>query len=162
MMVKCAESILPKASFGGLGLNLIFHLLKREIYFQQIWLEFEYPRFHLVSSVTQLCPTLCDPMNRSIPGLPVHHQLLEFTWTHVHWLSDAIQSSHPLLSPSPPTLNLFQHQGLFNESVVCIKWPKYCSFSFSISLSNEYSGLISLRIDWFDLLVVQETLKSLL
>ena len=113
MMVKCAESILPKASFGGLGLNLIFHLLKREIYFQQIWLEFEYSRFHLVSSVTQLCPTLCDPMNRSIPGLPVHHQLLEFTWTHVHWLSDAIQSSHPLLSPSPSTLNLSQNQGLF-------------------------------------------------
>ena len=65
------------------------------------------------SSVTQLCPTLCDLMNCSTPGLPVHHQLLEFTQTHVHWVSDAIQPSHPLLSPSPPALNLSQHQGLF-------------------------------------------------
>ena len=65
------------------------------------------------SSVTQLGPTLCDPMNRSTPGLPVHHQLLEFTQTHVHWVGDAIQPSHPLLSPSPPALNLSQHQGLF-------------------------------------------------
>ena len=65
------------------------------------------------SSVSQSCPTLCDPMNRSSPGLPVHHQLLEFTQTHVHWVGDAIQSSHPLLSPSPPALNFSQHQGLF-------------------------------------------------
>ena len=68
------------------------------------------------SSVTQLCPTLCDPMNCSTPGLPVHHQLLEFTQTHVHWVSDVIQPSHPLLSPSPPALNLSQHQGLFKMS----------------------------------------------
>ena len=65
------------------------------------------------SSVAQLCPTLCDPMNRSTPGLPVHHQLLESTQTHVHGVSDAIQPSHPLSSPSPPALNLSQHQGLF-------------------------------------------------
>ena len=64
-------------------------------------------------SVTQLCPTLCDPMDCSTPGLPVHHQLLEFTQTHVHRVSDAIQPPHPLLSPSPPALNLYQHQGLF-------------------------------------------------
>ena len=68
------------------------------------------------SSVAQSCPTLCDPMNLSMPGLPVHHQLLESTQTHVHWVSDAIQPSHPLLSPSPPSLNLSQHQGLFQMS----------------------------------------------
>ena len=66
-----------------------------------------------ISSVTQSCPTLCDPMNRSTPGLPVHHQLLEFTQTHVHWVGDVIQPSHPLLSSSPPAFNLSQHQGLF-------------------------------------------------
>ena len=98
----------------------------------------------------------------STPGLSVHHQLSEFTQTHVHWVSDAIQPSHPLSSPSPPTFNLPQHQGLFNESVLCIRWPKYWSFSFSISPSNEYSGLISFRVDWLDLLAVQGTLKSLL
>ena len=65
------------------------------------------------SSVAQSCPALCDPMNRSTPGLPVHHQLLEFTQTHVHWVRDAIQPSHPLSSPSPPALNLSQYQGLF-------------------------------------------------
>ena len=67
------------------------------------------------SSVAQLCPTLCDPVNRSTPGLPVHHQLPEFTQTHVHRVGDAIQPSHPLSSPSPPALNLSQHQGLFKR-----------------------------------------------
>ena len=90
------------------------------------------------SSVAQSCPTLCDPMNCSTPGLHVHHQLPEFTQTHVHWVGDAIQPS------------------------LCIRWPKYWSFSFSISPSNEYSGLISFRMDWLDLLAVQVTLKSLL
>ena len=66
------------------------------------------------SSVAQLCPTLCDPMNRSMPGLPVHHKLPEFTQTHAHWVGDAIQPSHPLSSPSPPAPNPFQHQGLFH------------------------------------------------
>ena len=107
------------------------------------------------SSVTQSCLTLCDPMNHSTPGLPVHHQLPELTQTQVHRVGDSIQPSHPLLSPSPPVLNLSQHQGLQ------IRWPKYWSFSFSISPSNEYSGLISFRIEWFDLLAVQEILKSL-
>ena len=101
-------------------------------------------------------------MNCSMPGLPVHHQLPEFTQTHVHQVSDVIQPSHPLLSPSPPTFNLSQHQGLFHESVLHIWWPKYWSLSFSISPSNGYSGLISFRIDWFDPLDVQGTLKSLL
>ena len=113
------------------------------------------------SSVAQSCPTLCDPMNCSTPGLPVHHQLLESTQTHVHWVSDAVQPSHPLSSPSPPAFNLSQHQGLF-KSVLYIWWLKHWSFSFNINPSNEYSGLISFRIDWLDLLSVQGILKSLL
>ena len=114
------------------------------------------------SSVPQSCPTLCDPMDYSTPGLPVHHQLLEFTQAHVHWVGDAIQPSYPLSSPSAPAFNFSQHQGLSNESVVRIRWPKYWSFSFSISPSNEYSGLVSFRMDWLDLLAVLGTLKSLL
>ena len=101
-------------------------------------------------------------MDCSKTGLPVHHQFLEFTYTHVHWVGDAIQPSYPLSSPSPPAFNLSQHQGLFQMSVLCIRWPKYWSFSFSISPSNEYSGLISLRMKWLDFLAVQGTLKSLL
>ena len=90
-------------------------------------------------SVTQLCPTLCNAMNHSTSGLPVHHQLPESTQTHVHWVSDTIQPSHPLSSPSSPVLNLSQHQGFFpNESAFCIRWPKDWSFSFSISPSNEH------------------------
>ena len=105
------------------------------------------------SSVAQLCPTLCDPMDFSTPGLPVHHQFPGV---------DPIQPSHPLSSPSPPALNPFQHQGFSNKSLLHIRWPKYWSFSFSISPSNEHPGLISFRMDWLDLLVVQGTLKSLL
>ena len=101
-------------------------------------------------------------MNHSTPGIPVHQQLPESTQTHVHYVSDAIQPSHPLLSPSHPALNLSQHQGLFNESALHIRWPKDCSFSFNISPSNEHLGLISFRMDWLDLLAVQGTLKSLL
>ena len=101
-------------------------------------------------------------MDCSTPGFPVHHQSLEATQTHVHWVSDAIQPSHPLFSPSPPTFNLFQHQGFSSESVLHIRWPKYWSFSFSISPFSEYSGLISFTMDWLDLLAVQGTLKSLL
>ena len=97
-----------------------------------------------------------------MPDLPVHHQLLELTQTHVHPVSDVIQSIHPLSSPLPPTFNLAQHHGLSNESVLCIRWPKYWSFSFSISPSNEHPGLISFRIDWLDVLAVQGTLKSLI
>ena len=91
----------------------------------------------------------------------LNHQHLEPTQTHVHCVGDAIQSSHPLSSPSPPAFNLSQHQGLF-QWVLHIRWPKYRSFSFSISLSNEYSRLISFRMDWLNLLAAQETLKSLL
>ena len=179
-----------------------------------------------VSSVTQFCPNFYDPMDCSIPGFPVHHQLPEFIQTHVHRVGDAIQPSHPLLSSSTPTFNFprissvqfscsvvsdsatpwiaarqaslsitnsrssLRHTSIelvmpcsylilcrpllllppiphsirvfSNESVLCIRWPKYWSFSFSISPSNKYSGLISFRIEWFALLTVQGTLKSLL
>ena len=114
------------------------------------------------SSVAQSCLTLCDPMNRSTPGLPVHHQLPEFTQAHVCLVGDAIQPSHPLSSPSPPAHNLSQHQGVFKWVSSSHQWPKYWSFSFGISTSNEHPGLISFRMDWLDLLAVQGTLKSLL
>ena len=108
--------------------------------------------YELGSSVTQSCH----------PGFPVCHQFPEPTQTHVHHVSDAIQPFHPLSSPSSSTFNLSHHQDFPNESGLCIRWPKYWSFSFSIRPSNEYSGLISSRIDWLDRLAVQETLKSLL
>ena len=99
------------------------------------------------SSVAQSCPTLCDPMNHSTPGLPVHHQLPEFTQTHVHRVRDAIQPSHPLsspllLPPIPPSNRVFS-----NESTLHMRWPKYWSFSFSIIPSKEHPGLISFRMD---------------
>ena len=114
------------------------------------------------SSVPQSCPTLCDSMDFSMTGLPVHHQLLEFTQTHVHWVSNAIQPSHPLSSPSPPSLNLSLHQGLFQWVSSSHQVAKYWSFSFHTSPSNEHPGLSSFRMDWLDLLAVQGTLKSLL
>ena len=101
-------------------------------------------------------------MDCSTPGFPVLHHLPEFAQTHVHWIGDAIQPSHPLLSPFPAALNLSQNKVFSNESAICIRWPKDWSFSFSISSSSEYSELISFRIDRFDLLVVQGTFKSLL
>ena len=101
-------------------------------------------------------------MDCSMPGLPVHQQLPEFTQTHVHWVGDVIQPSPPLLSPSPPALNLSQHQGLFKWVSSSHQVPNYWSFSSNISPSNEYPGLISFRMDWLDLLAVQWTLKSLL
>ena len=114
------------------------------------------------SSVAQSCPTLCDPMNCSTPGLPVHHQLPEFTQTHVHRVRDAIQPSHPcrpllLLPPIPPSIRVFS-----NESTLRMRWSKYWSFSFSIIPSKEHPGLVSFRMDWLDLLTVQGALKSLL
>ena len=101
-------------------------------------------------SATQLCPTLCHPMGCSTPGLSVPHHLPKFAQVHVHCIGDAIQPSHLLIPSSPSALNLSQHQGLSNESAVHIRWPKYWSFKFSISSSNEYSGLISVKINWFD------------
>ena len=111
-----------------------------------------------VSSVAQSCLTLCDPMNCSMPGLPVYHHLPEFTQTHVHRVGDVIQPSHLLSSPSPPA-SIFPKIRVFsNESVLHIRWPKYWSFSFSISPSNEYSGLI-FRMDWLDLLHTKGLLR---
>ena len=114
------------------------------------------------SSVAQSCPTLCDPMNHSTPGLPVHHQLPEFTQTHIHRVSDAIQPSHPLLSLLllpliPPSITVIS-----SESTLWMRWPKDWSFSFSIIPSKEIPGLISFRMDWLYLLAVQGTFKSLL
>ena len=113
------------------------------------------------SSVAQLCLTLCNLMNRSTPGLPVYHRLQEFTQTHVHQGGDAIQPFHPLSSPFPPAPIPSQHQ-VFPMSQLCMRWPKYWSFSLSISPSNENPGLVSFRMDWLNLLAVQGTLKSLL
>ena len=113
------------------------------------------------SAVTQSCPTLCDPRDCSLPSFPVHYQPPELAQTHVHRVGDATQPSHPLLSPS--LSSIFPRIRVFsNESVLRIRWPEYWSFSFSISPSNEYLGLISFRIDWFDLLTVQWILNSLL
>ena len=114
------------------------------------------------SSVAQSWTTLGNPMDGSMSGFPVHHQHSELAQTHVHWVSDAIQPSHPLSSPSLlpsifPSIRVFSKEAILHN-----RWPKYWSFSFSISPSNEYSGLISFRIDWLDLLAVQGTLKSLL
>ena len=114
------------------------------------------------SSVTQLCLTLCHPMDCSTPGFSVHHQPPEIAQTHVHLDSDAIQPSYPLSSTSPPAFSLSQYQSLFKWVGSLHQWSRYFSFSFSISPSNEYSGLISFRMDWLDLHAVQETLKSLL
>ena len=116
----------------------------------------------LVSSVAQLLLTLCHTVNHSTPGLPVHHKLLEFTQTHAHRVSDAIQPSLPLSSPFPPAPNPPSIRVFSNASTLCIRWPKYWSFSFSISPSNEHPGLISFRMDRLDLPAVQGTLKSLL
>ena len=112
------------------------------------------------SSVSQSGLTLRDPMDCSTSGLPVHHQLRELAQIHVPEVGDAIQPSHPLSSPSPPAFNLSQQSGSFLMSQFFASGGQ--SFSFNISLSSEYSGLISFRTDWFDLLAVQGTLKSLL
>ena len=104
-------------------------------------------------SAAQSCPAFCDPVDFSTPGFPIHHQLLGLTQTHVHWVSDAI-SNHLILCHPLLLLSVFPSTTVFsNESVLCIRWPKYWSFSFSIRPSSEYSGLISFGIDWFDLLV---------
>ena len=118
----------------------------------------------LCCSVTLLCPAFCDPTDCSMPGFTVLYYFLGFAQTHVHWVSDVKPSNHLilcrplLLLPSIfPSIRVFS-----NELALCIRWPKYWSFSFSISVSNEYSGLISFRVDWLDLLAVQGILKSLL
>ena len=120
----------------------------KEVHFSSVWFSHS-----VVSNSLQ-------HKDSSTPGFPVHHQLLDFIQTHVHRVSDAIQASHPLSSPSPPLI--FPSIRVFsNESTLHIRWPKYRSFSFSISSSKEYSGLVSFRIEWLDLFAVQRTLKSL-
>ena len=114
------------------------------------------------SSVTQSYSTFCDPTDCSVPGLPVHYQLPEFIQTHVHWDGDAIQPSHSLSSPSPPTFNLSLHQGLFKWVSSTYQVGKVLEFQLQHQSFQWYSGLISFRIDWLDLLAVQGSLKSLL
>ena len=123
------------------------------------------------SSVVQLCPTLCDPMNCGTPGLPVHHQLSKFTQTHVPQVGDAIQPSHPLSSPSPSAPNPSQHQSLFQWVNSSHEVAKVLEFQLQLQYfstgstsvpSKEHPGLISFRMDWLDLLAVQGTLESLL
>ena len=142
-----------------------YHLFKEQNVFWVVYTKkhvLKYTKIH-PSSVQLLSRVwLCDPINRSTQGLPVHQQLREFTQIHVHWVGDVIQSSHPLLSPSPPVPNPSQHQCLFQWSALCIMWPKYWSFSLSVSPSNEYPGLITFRMHWLDLFAAQGTFKSLL
>ena len=118
------------------------------------------PSLGCCCSVAQSCPTLCDPMACSMPGLPDLHHIPEFTQTHVHRVGDAIQPSHPLSSPYPPAPIPPSIRVFSNGSALCIRWPKYWSFSFNITPSNEHPGLTSFRMDWLDLLAVQGTLLS--
>ena len=139
------------------SLDLLPSFLIFEDIYNNIKIDIMYYQF---SSVTQSCLTLCNSTDCSTPGLPARHQLPELAQTHVHRVSDAIQPSHPLSFPSPPASIIPSIKVFSNVSVLRIRWPKY--WSFSICYSDEYSGLISFRIDWFDLLAVQGTLKSLL
>ena len=130
------------------------HIWSQKI--SQLWCRHYCPYFtlnHMQHDPKDCCST---------PGFPVFHCLSEFAQTHVHWVSDAIQPSHPLSSPSPPAFNLSQHQDLFQWASSSHHVAKVLELQFHISPSNEYSGLISFRIDWFDLLAVQGTLKSIL
>ena len=116
----------------------------------------------LLSTVIKSCPTLCDPMRYSIPGFPVLHCLLQFAQTHGHWISDAIQLSHPLSPHSPHALNLSQHWGLFQWVSFSIQVAKVLELELQHQSFHEYLGLISFRIAWFDLLALQRILKRLL
>ena len=120
----------------------------------------EFHHFHSVQFSCSVMSTLCNPMDCSTPGFPVHHQLPEFAQTYFHWIGDAIQPSHPLSSSCPPVFNLSQHQDLFQWVSSAHQVPKYWSFSFSSSPPNEYLGLISYRIDWLNPLAVQEAFFS--
>ena len=122
---------------------------------QQGWISVQF------CSVAQSCPTLCDPMNCSTPGLPVHHQLLEFTQTHVHRVSDAIQLSHTLSSPSPPVPIPPSIRVFSNESTLRMRWPKYWSFSLSIIPSKEIPGLISFRMDLESIILSKESQRKM-
>ena len=158
-----SELCLFTAIFFGYKLYIKWNIL---IFFFPVMLHFNWRIIDLqccvqFSSVTQSWLTLCDPVNRSMPGLPVHHRLPEFTKTQVHWVGDAIQPSHPLLSPSPPALNLSQDQGISQWVSSSHQVAKALEFQLYISPSKEHPGLI-FTMDWLDLLAVQGTLKSLL
>ena len=153
------ERFLCLSVFSDIGISEEDHpsphpLCLKNVYLGSVWCFFLIRLWSWISSrnrtqfssVAQLCPTLYNSMDCSTPGFPVHHQLPEFAQTHVHQVSDATQP-HPLSSPSPPPFHLSQHQGLFQWVSLYIWWPKYWSFSFSISPSNEYAGLISFRMD---------------
>ena len=145
--------------------RILYHLSHQgKFLYSSIFCKMWFSHRHLnasVSSVAQLCLTFCDPMNRSTPGLPIHHQLPESTQTQVHWVGDATNHlilCRPLLLPPPifPSIRVFS-----NESALHIRWqPKYWSFSLNISPSNEHPGLISFRMDWLDVLAVQGTLQE--
>ena len=137
------KTVFPKTVLGELDI----HMPRNEAQF---------------SSVTQSCPTLCDPVDCSTPDLPVHHQLPEFTQTHVHGVGDAIQPSHPLLIPSPPILNLSQHQGLFKWGSSSYQLAKVLEFQLQHRSFHQIFGTDCLKMDTLDLLAVQGTLKSLL
>jgi len=136
--------------------------LEHQMPFQTLSLYIHSSTWNAYSSVAQSCLTPCDPMDCSMPGLPVHHQLQEFIQTHVHWVGDAIQPSHPLSSPSPPAFNFSQHQGLFQWVSSLYQVAKVLQFQLQHQSFQWIFGLISFRMDWLDLLVVQGTLKSLL
>ena len=144
--------------------NELFLVVKILFYFHNFCLASSYfNSINLILFVVQSFksyPTPCDPMDWSMPGFPVLFYLPEFAQTHVHWVSDTIWLSHPLLPASPPALSFPQDQGLFQWVSLLIRWPKYWSFSFNISPFNEYSGLIFFRIDRFDLFAVQVTQES--
>ena len=133
----------------------------KAVYHHPAYLTSMQSQFSSVQSLSRV-RLFVTPMDCSMSGFPVHHQLPEFTQSHVHRVGDAIQPSHLLSSPSSPASIFPQIRVFSNESVFCIRWPKYWSFNFSISPSNEYSGMFSFRIDWFDLLAIQRILKSLL
>ena len=152
------EEITKEQTDGERNIYLDYICIHVYIYMTQLYIY-----MYQFSSVAQWCPTLCDPMDCSTPGLPVYHQLPEFTQTHVHWVGDAISNHLILCYPLLLLPSIFPSIRVFsNESALCIRWPKYWSFSFSITPSNEYPGLISFRMDWLDCLPVQGTLKSLL
>ena len=151
-----SEDNIAKKILNTLGENICIKLTWMYWQLVKTFLQIFRKTFSLLqfSSVTQSCPTLCEPMNHSTPGFPVHHQLPEFTQTPVHQVGDAIQPSHPLSSPFspapiPPSIRVFS-----NESTLCMRWPKYWSFSLSIIPSKEHRGLICFRMDWLDLLAV--------
>ena len=145
----------------GFGWKLTFFSPMRGIWLSRTFFSSQLLNFHCCS-VAQWCPTLCDLMDYSMPGFPVHHQIPELAQTHVHWVSDAIQTSHPLLPPTPLTFNLFQHQSLFQWVGSLHQVAKVLELQLQHQSFNDYSGLISFRVDWFDILAVQGTLKSLL